>query len=267
MYIDLLEGIALVIACIVSALLGLRWVHKHLPLLDRIENNEVAGFIYGTLGVVYAVLLAFVVIVEWESLTSAEHVVQNEANALIDLARNTRAWPDSVQANMENVVQRYVRLVVNEEWELMKHGIESETAHQAIHQIWDAVGSLKAETPEQVARLPMVIQKINDANDQRRLRLLATREGIPTVMWVLLIGGGIVTISFTFLFGTKHVKLQMYKTAALAGMVSFVLFLVMLLNKPFSSGMSVNNESFKHILEHLEGGWKANTTLPHSEGH
>ena len=43
------------------------------PMDDR--QNEVAGFIFATVGVLYAVLLAFTVIIVWEQYLSAENAV------------------------------------------------------------------------------------------------------------------------------------------------------------------------------------------------
>ena len=47
--------------CLVS-LIGLELVHRHVPAQSRQPHNDVAGFIYAALGVIYAVLLALVVI-------------------------------------------------------------------------------------------------------------------------------------------------------------------------------------------------------------
>jgi hypothetical protein len=47
--------------CLVS-LAGLELVHRLVPAQSRQRHNDVAGFIYAALGVIYAVLLALVVI-------------------------------------------------------------------------------------------------------------------------------------------------------------------------------------------------------------
>ena len=46
------------------------------------ENNEVAGFKFATLGVVYAVLLGLAVIAVWEKFAKAEDATSQEAGAL-----------------------------------------------------------------------------------------------------------------------------------------------------------------------------------------
>src|SRR5215210_1517058 len=50
--------------------------------LDQLRlNNEVAGFKFATVGVLYAVLLGFAVITVWEKLSEAENAVGQEAAA------------------------------------------------------------------------------------------------------------------------------------------------------------------------------------------
>src|SRR5215831_18319596 len=56
--------------------------------LDRLTiNNEIAGFKFATVGVLYAVLLAFVVIVVWEKFSDAEANAVREAGAAENLYR------------------------------------------------------------------------------------------------------------------------------------------------------------------------------------
>ena len=43
------------------------------------KNNEIAGFKFATVGVIYAVLLAFVVIAVWEKFSDAQNAVTDEA--------------------------------------------------------------------------------------------------------------------------------------------------------------------------------------------
>jgi hypothetical protein len=61
---------------------GMLLVRRWIPLAVLQSHNEVAGFIYAVVGVVYAVLLAFTAIVVWEQHTHAESVAAQEASEL-----------------------------------------------------------------------------------------------------------------------------------------------------------------------------------------
>ncbi len=60
-----------------------RWVGVE----TLVKNNEIAGFKFATVGVIYAVLLAFSVIVVWEKFNDAQTSVAEEAGATAALFR------------------------------------------------------------------------------------------------------------------------------------------------------------------------------------
>jgi hypothetical protein len=68
------------------ALAGLELVQRLVPASSRQPHNDVGGFIYAALGVIYAVLLALVVISVWEEYQAASETVEQEANATAEIA-------------------------------------------------------------------------------------------------------------------------------------------------------------------------------------
>ncbi len=56
-------------------------IHERVGVAKLARNNEIAGFKFATVGVIYAVLLAFTVIVVWEKFNDAQSAVANEAGA------------------------------------------------------------------------------------------------------------------------------------------------------------------------------------------
>jgi protein-S-isoprenylcysteine O-methyltransferase Ste14 len=78
-------GILVVGGACLAALVGLSVVQRLVPVTIRKEHNDVAGFIYAVLGVIYAVLLALVVIAVWEEFGRARVTVEAEANALAEI--------------------------------------------------------------------------------------------------------------------------------------------------------------------------------------
>jgi hypothetical protein len=58
-------GVLVVCGACIAAVIGLAVVQRLVPVTTRKEHNDVAGFIYAVIGVIYAVLLALVVIAVW----------------------------------------------------------------------------------------------------------------------------------------------------------------------------------------------------------
>src|SRR5215216_715151 len=78
-------GVLVVCGACIAAVIGLAVVQRLVPVATRKEHNDVAGFIYAVLGVIYAVLLALVVIAVWGSFQAANETVEQEANAVAEI--------------------------------------------------------------------------------------------------------------------------------------------------------------------------------------
>src|SRR3712207_9261846 len=78
-------GVLVVCGACLAAVVGLMVVQRLVPATIRKEHNDVAGFVYAVLGVIYAVLLALVVIATWEEFGRARVTVESEANALAEI--------------------------------------------------------------------------------------------------------------------------------------------------------------------------------------
>jgi hypothetical protein len=108
-------------ACLV-ALAGLELVERLVPATSRQRHNDVAGFIYAALGVIYAVLLALVVIAVWEEYDAASETVEQEANALAEIAWLGHRLPEPEGAHIQELARSYAHEVVDKEWPLMEQG-------------------------------------------------------------------------------------------------------------------------------------------------
>src|SRR3954451_19888904 len=78
-------------------LLDVLLVRRLVPHQTMARHNDVAGFVYATTGVTYAVILAFVVIAVWENDDAAEGVATGEANALGAMYRLAGDFPAAEQ--------------------------------------------------------------------------------------------------------------------------------------------------------------------------
>jgi hypothetical protein len=105
--------------CLV-ALVGLELVQRLVPAESRQPHNDVAGFIYAALGVIYAVLLALVVIAVWEEYDAASETVEQEANAVAEIAWLADRLPEPEGAHIQELARSYAQDVIDEEWPLME---------------------------------------------------------------------------------------------------------------------------------------------------
>lgn len=82
-----ISGIILIGLGTLLSMLGPALVRRYVALDRLTANNEIAGFKYAVLGVLYAVLLAFAIIVVWQKFSDAETSVVQEAGAATTIYR------------------------------------------------------------------------------------------------------------------------------------------------------------------------------------
>jgi hypothetical protein len=93
------------------------------------------------------------------------------------------------------------------------------------------------------------VQRLADA---RRMRLVAAEESLPSVLWVVLVVGGMVVVGFAYLFGMETPGAHALMVVALAGVIALSLFTIGAMEHPFSGGARVGPEAFELVLNRFE---------------
>jgi hypothetical protein len=248
----IVQALVFIVGSVVLALLGLFHVRRRVPLDVQMEQNEVAGFFIAVLGVVYAVILAFAVIAVWEDLDEARVTTEREANNVGDLYRVAEGLPDAIRIPVQEQAVAYARSVAFDEWPLLHRAAESANSRATIESLWALVRQFEPAGPREQALYGKLLDELQDLNDARRMRLLSAREGIPHLIWGVLIGGGVVTVLFTYFFGLKNFRAQIAMTVLYVASIGFVLFLIASIDHPFSGSVSITPEAMEQVIQRIE---------------
>jgi hypothetical protein len=212
----------------------------------------VAGFIYAVLGVSYAVLLGLMLIAVWEQWNAAQDVASDEANELAGIFYFAHALPQPEGRHIQELARSYAQVVVEEEWPLMEQGKSSPKAWATLDELRGTILGLDPPTGAQLARYNQVLEQLHALGDARRERLLAANEGLSTILWVVLIGGALITIAFTYIFGLDNTVVHTLMVAALAMILSLSLFTVAALDYPFKGDVRIHPAAFEQVLERFQ---------------
>jgi hypothetical protein len=79
--------------------------------------------------------------------------------------------------------------------------------------------------------------------------LLKANEGLPAILWVVLIMGGAIVVGFTYLFGLWSTRVHTLMVAALALTIALVLFTIGAFEYPFRGDVRVGPGAFQSALE------------------
>jgi Protein of unknown function (DUF4239) len=250
----IITGMLIVALAILMAVGGLVLVQRLYSTDQRKQHNDVAGFIYAVLGVAYAVLLGLVLIAVWEKWEAAETLTADEANELAGIFWYAHALPQPEGRHIQELVRSYERVVVEEEWPLMAQGRSSPKAWDTLDELRATILGLKPTTDAKQMgydqmRYEEILVQLHELGSARRERLLAAEQGLPPILWVVLILGGVITVGFTYLFGLNNTLVHLLMVAALALIISMSLFTVAALDYPFNGDIRIHPSAYENDLE------------------
>jgi hypothetical protein len=232
--------------------LGPALVRRYVAL-DRLTiNNEIAGFKFATVGVLYAVLLAFVIIVVWEKFSDAESNVVREAGAAENLYRLSQGLGDYSGPDLRKAVATYVKAAIANDWPAMDRGTIDigGPAKQALDAIYSMISVVNDERNR--ALVAEIFGQLDHITEARRSRLNAAEGAVPNVIWLVLLGGAAVTISFTFFFGMESLMAQTVMTALLALLIFSELLVVIAIDRPFTGAVKVHPTALAEVLADVQ---------------
>ena len=245
--------------CLLS-LLGFELVDRLVPAQSRQRHNDVAGFIYAALGVIYAVLLALVVITVWEEYQAAQETVEQEANAVAEIFLLGYELPEPEGAHIQELAKSYAEEVVHKEWPLMARGKQPPLEQEAgtasgwnlIDDIRVSIHGFEPHTRAEEQLYAEGLDQVESLTNARRTRLIASEEGVPGILWSVLIFGGIAAVGFTYLFGLESTWAHRLMVVTLAAVIGLVLFTIGALGHPFEGGARIGPGFFELVLERMD---------------
>ena len=245
-------GLLLLCIAMFLAVGGLILVQRSVPSGIRRQHNDVAGFIYAVLGVVYAVLIGLMVVAVWEEWNTAAATADEEASSLAEIFWIADRMPEAEGRRVQELARSYARVVVNEERSLMQEEKSSPRAWDLLDDIRASLQGFDPSTPAEVVLYEQGYESMRSFADARRDRLLEAEQGLPAILWVVLIAGGMIVVGFTYLFGLDSTVIHLLMVASLALVIALVLFTVASLNFPFKGDITIRPDAMEQVLRRFE---------------
>jgi hypothetical protein len=215
-------------------------------------SNEIAGFQYSTLGVMYAVLLALAVVAVWADFREARRLIDREVAAWTILYRLNDALPGPGQDTVRAALLGYGHAVVEDEWPAMARLAGSDAAATALRRLRHALLSVEVADQRGAAIYGEMLDRLADLTEARRGRLDMIPGSLPPLIDTVLVVGALLTVTFTLFFAGRDFYIQAMMTSMLCFMIMLVLFAAIELNYPFAGGIHVASDPFVQMLKDAE---------------
>lgn len=232
----------------VFGLLSLRYLINTKKMKD---HHDVAGFTFGIIGVMYAVLLSYIVVDVHDRYNEIRQNIDIEANLVLELYRDSEVFSNETKTAIKGLIHQYLEMTIREDFPEDGSIKQNEKIENVIKKLWNEYYSYEIKSEKDKIWYGESVRKLNEFNRVRLLRLFNNNESIGTMMWTMLILGACITVSFMYFFRVEDLLFQVLMTTFLAGFVSLMLFLIQSLDTPFYGDIHVLPTHFSEVLQQL----------------
>jgi hypothetical protein len=248
-----LSNVIIVVVSVSAAVVFLYVVKFTSAEPSRERSNAFTGAVVAVIGTTYAVLLAFMLGGVWNMLREAQANAEQEATSVINIYRIAAQIKTDDAGQIQEVCLRYAQNVVDREFPaLEQRGPLSKEGGQMINQLWKLLEQSKVRSETDSIALGQMMQELRSLTEHRRLRALQSREGLPAILWAVLIAGGAITVVASCLFGVSSFRFQLVEVLALSFLISLVLVAIADIDKPYQGPVRVDSAGFRYAIRTLQ---------------
>ncbi len=131
----------------------------------------------------------------------------------------------------------------------MAAGKASREATQALDAVYAAAMRVTEKGSREPAIFVEMFRQLDAITQARRVRLHLATGIIPKILWVVLFCGAVLTVGFTFFFGTANLPAQVLMTGILSG-----LLVIVTIDYPFTGPVHISSEPIHNVVEDFASG-------------
>jgi hypothetical protein len=249
-----LVGFAVVPAAVTCAVHAV--FRRFVPARKLLPHHDVAGFLVAVVGVLYAVVLGFLVVAVWSAFDSAQRNADSEAGELAEIFMTAQALPQADRARIQVACADYAFEVRDREWPMLRDGRQDGRARAMLVTIARSVAwspSVAHPVPDQALREAAVRQalfmSLHEMSMERRQRLLDADSHLPALLYLALILDGAFVLAFVFLFGVEDRTLQLVMTGLVVASIGVLFGVIVAFDHPYAGGLRVSPTAWTLVIE------------------
>jgi len=217
------------------------------------EHNILVTGMFAAVSLIYTVMLAFLIISVWTNYMAATQSVESESATLVTVARDAEILPEPQRSEVLDSLHNYTEYVVNNEWGMMRQGVNerqvsSQQALYSTNDLWIVYRNIPASAMTSAVSSEM-LSNLDQLSEQRVMRLTASQDSLPEIFWFVLILDAIITVGFSFILRVKDIRLHLGMVLLLTCTLTLCLWLIILINDPFTGSVQVSSDPFRYALD------------------
>ena len=184
----------------------------------------------------------------WQQYETARSTADQEANDLATIYTLTNGLPGPERRQVQQVARSYAQTVIDEEWPMLQENQLSPHTGELLNELRQDIENFEPNTYAEQVLYDRAVSRVNSLADTRRLRLSEANANIPTILWVILLIGEVVMVSFAYLFGLESTRAHMLMIGALSLVITSILFATYSLDNPFAGDSRLKPDTLESVV-------------------
>jgi hypothetical protein len=247
-------GFLIILLAALLAVAGVALTQRRVPTEVRKSRTTGLSQINQGLGAMFGVIVGFSAFLVLNKYHAAEQTVQSEAGDVEEIYRLAEPLPEPKQEQIQALAASYARVVVDEEWPLMRQGRTSPRADALADELRGSIQEgYRTSTATEQEFFGVELDAMDELDEDREARLIAVRQRLPSILWIALVVLATTIIGFSYLIGMESRRLHLLTVGALATGIALVLFTIGILDRPFGTDFRVRPQPFELVLHEIGG--------------
>jgi tetrahydromethanopterin S-methyltransferase subunit E len=245
-------AILTVLFFVLFAICGLLFLQRN--ILQRFipqSHNDIVSFFMSGMGAIYGITLGLIAVGAWENFNGVEDIVQNESASLATLYLNIGELKSSKKDSLKTALREYTNYTIVEGWPQQQHGQLPKGGTKRLQNIQNLMLAVEPVSKTDEIVLKQCFGQFDQMLFERRKRLEATNEGLPSAIWYVIVFGALINIVITWFFKTDSFRVHILMISMYASLLGSLVFLIAAMDNPFRGEFSVGPDAFQTVYENM----------------
>ena len=230
---------------------GFKIIHKFIHYEHLEKYHNVTSYIFNAFGLLYAVVIAFVVYINWSDYNNAQEQIYNESNYISNLFHNVQGFPEPIKSDLMKSIIDYTDHIYNVEMADMKYNRSDYERNTYYAKLWNYFLKIEVNKLDNPVLYEQCLGLLNKISEARRFRYFYLNNTIPSLIWVVMLFGCYFSFSFSFFFGMRNKFPYLLLVIGFTFINILLLYLIFVLDHPYQGVNSISYLPIERILIHF----------------
>lgn len=216
---------------------------------EPVQWDRVLGYIVGTFGVFFGILLGLVAVSVYDNYTETHSAALEETSRLSALYRGVAGLPEPLSGELQDELKTYVRTVVDGDWPQQRQGRLPDASTPVVDTLEKQIDSFSPHDGREQAQLTQLLATFDSFVEARRARMDAATISLPPLFWLVIWAGAVINAVLIACIDVKNLRQHLLMAGLLALFIGLVMFVTADMDHPYAGTISVDPGDFTRLLQ------------------